>query len=308
MKYYLFLLLIFSLDVSSQQLKGLVLDNETNLPIEYVNVFLNKNNYGVFTNKSGEFFLKDIADNDSIYISCIGYVTNKIRISELDSSLAKNIFILKKNIYQLNDVIVESKIKKYTTPKKINNSNGKNETNYFGFQFGTENCVYIKNEHKSKGKIQSISLDLKKVIDSPDFCKECKVDYVTDFSIKFYKYDKRKKIPGDEIYDKPIIIYSKNKSSILEIKLDTLHIPFLEDGICIGIETINTQYTNPKKVGAFIAPSINFERIRNVHENHAWVRYRYAGKWEFKSFFARDRISKYFDRIKIDVKVKYEKD
>ncbi len=306
MKYLLFL--FFSLNIFSQQIRGVVFDDETNLPIEYVNVFLNKNNYGVFTNKNGEFFLKDIADNDSIYISCIGYETNKIRISELDSSLTKYIFILKKNIYQLNDVIVESRKKQYTTTKKINDSKGKNETNYFGFQFGTENCVYIKNESKSKGKIQSISLDLDKMIDSPKSCRECKVDYIANFSVKFYKYDKRRKIPSEEIYDKPIIIYPKNKTTILEIKLDTLYIPFLEDGICIGIETINTQYTNPKKVGAFIAPSINFERVRSSDENEAWIRYRYAGKWEFKSFFARDRISKYFDKIKIDVKVKYEKE
>ena len=75
MKYLLFL--FFSLNIFSQQIRGVVFDDETNLPIEYVNVFLNKNNYGVFTNKNGEFFLKDIADNDSIYISCIGYETNK---------------------------------------------------------------------------------------------------------------------------------------------------------------------------------------------------------------------------------------
>ena len=305
MKYLLYL--FFSLNTFSQQIKGVVFDGETNLPIRYVNVILNKNSYGVYTNNKGEFFLKEIADNDSIYISCIGYATNKIRISDIDSS-SNNSFILRKKIVQLNDVIVEGRKKKYTNKKEINNSKRKNKTNYFGFQFGTEHCVFIKNESKNKGKVQSISLDFKKVINSPDFCKDCKVDYITDFSIRFYKYNKRKKIPGDEICDNPIIIYSKNKTSILKIKLDTIYIPFLEDGICIGIETINTQYTNPKKVGAFIAPLINFERVRNMAESEAWIRYRYAGNWEFKSFFVRDRIGKYFDKIKIDVKVKFEKD
>jgi N-acetylneuraminic acid mutarotase len=82
------LLILFFLPLISiaQNIKGFVVSQKTDLPIEDTNVFALSNNIGTLTNVKGEFALKlgsKFKDNDSLQFSHIGFVTTKISISDL---------------------------------------------------------------------------------------------------------------------------------------------------------------------------------------------------------------------------------
>ena len=63
---------------------------------------------------------------------------------------------------------------------------------------------------------------------------------MSDFNIKFYEYDSITHLPKAEIYSKNIIVSPKNKSYKMQINLDSLNIKIPKNGICIGLEIINT--------------------------------------------------------------------
>lgn len=108
MKAKLTLILFFSIFTSfSQKINGKVLEEETNTPIEYVNVYLKKNKEGSFTNKKGEFYLKlnsKLKPTDTIHFSFIGYNTKHIIFSEFEQ--LNFIVRLSKKTEQLNEVTV----------------------------------------------------------------------------------------------------------------------------------------------------------------------------------------------------------
>lgn len=302
-----FILYFICLTVSSQIIRGTVVDSLQNKPLDFVNVFLKKSTFGTFTDTIGKFEIGCLDSSDSLFISRIGYRTKKYKISEIN--IEKELRIdLTEAVEKLNEIIIVSKKVNYTAEKKIKDHSKKEESNYFSFQFGTEHCVYVSNPSKIRGKLEIISLELNEVKDGTKSCKECKVDYITDFNIKFYEYDEKTKKPGNEIYDKPILIIPQNKSYTLKINLKDLNIPFPDNGICIGVEVINTKYKNPKLAGAITAPSLNFDRIRKPINNESWVRYRNIGNWNFKSFKGRDKKGGFLDRLKIDLSVKFEKE
>lgn len=301
-KLFCLIFAFFSIIIQSQTLEGKVYDSETKQPLEFVNVFFKKTTYGTFTNDKGEFKLDFINENDTLYFSTIGYKIQKFRISDIVSTKE---FYLAETKKKLDEIVLLGEKLEYASSKKIKENLKAEETNYFSFQLGTEHCIYIPNNSRIKGKIQSLVLDLKEVKDGTKDCRNCKVDYITDFNIKFYEYDVKNKKPGNEIYSKPIFVELKNKTYSLNIDVEAFNIPFLENGICVGVEVINTKYKKPKLAGAFTAPSINFERIRKSKNEESWVRYRNSGNWNFNSYLGNDNKGKFYDRLKIDLTVKF---
>ncbi|MCB0473643.1 MAG: carboxypeptidase-like regulatory domain-containing protein, partial [Flavobacteriaceae bacterium] len=72
----LLVLLSFCFNTTAQHLKGKVLDAETNLPIENVNVYWSNQDDGTFTDDHGEFDLKlrkRIRQDDLIYFTHVSY-------------------------------------------------------------------------------------------------------------------------------------------------------------------------------------------------------------------------------------------
>lgn len=301
-----FLILFCSIICNSQTIKGVVKNSYSKEPLEFTNVFIKRSTYGTFTDTLGYFEIDAIDFADSLYFSRIGFKTLKLKVSDL-KIYENNEILLEETTETLKEIVISNEKRKYSNIKKIKNEKESNEFNYFSFQFGTEHCVYFANEIKKQGKIESISLDLKQVNDGNKECKECKVDYITDFNIKFYEFDEKTKRPGIEIFSEPILIEPENKTYNFIVDLNKYNILFPENGVCIGIEVINTKYKNPKLAGAFTAPSINFNRIRKRNNNESWIRYRNSGNWKFKSYMGYDFEGKFYDLIKIDLKVKYVK-
>ncbi len=87
MKITIVLFFILNFLTSAQQitLKGKIVDAETNLPLQNVNVIvISKIGVGTFTDSNGEFILStEITDEDTLTISNVGYETGIITAKEL---------------------------------------------------------------------------------------------------------------------------------------------------------------------------------------------------------------------------------
>tara|TARA_R110000868_G_scaffold110147_7_gene298747 strand:+ start:374 stop:1717 length:1344 start_codon:yes stop_codon:yes gene_type:complete len=85
LKKLIFLFTLSSFLTYAQNIKGVVLDKNTNLGIENVNIISLKKTATALTDEDGKFNLKlknEIQYNDSIYFSHVGYITKGILISE----------------------------------------------------------------------------------------------------------------------------------------------------------------------------------------------------------------------------------
>ncbi|SFZ90489.1 Kelch motif-containing protein [Flaviramulus basaltis] len=105
----LFSLLLFSTyTLFSQNIKGIVLDQESKKPLENVNIYINKPNNGTTSNEKGEFYLNsNLKKSDTIFFSILGYSLKKHLFSELKNST----IYLSKKTENLNEIFINSNIK-----------------------------------------------------------------------------------------------------------------------------------------------------------------------------------------------------
>jgi len=105
------LILFFSVfTVTGQNIKGTILDTETNSPLENVNVYLKREEKGAVSNEKGEFNLKlqsKVNPTETIRFSIIGYATKNYTFSKLKE--LNFIVYLSKKIENLNEVTIASK-------------------------------------------------------------------------------------------------------------------------------------------------------------------------------------------------------
>ena len=107
---------------SGQTISGKIVDNDTQKPLENVNVFLTKNkSVGTTSNENGDFTIKyksNFNQNDSISFSMIGYNTLNTTIRFLNEN--NRIIFLSKSSEILEEITVNSKTKQRTLKfKKI---------------------------------------------------------------------------------------------------------------------------------------------------------------------------------------------
>lgn len=290
---------------NAQVISGIVLDSLTHKPLDMASVTVVGNDYSSFTDSRGEFAIKVINNKDSLRISYIGYETKIVRLSEFMENKEYNpIYYLKSKSNKLEEIVISSKILRYGVDKTIKSPREK--TQILGFQFGAENCTFVANPYKKKGKVKTVVLDIQKI---PEFNKENSkwgIDYLATYSIKLYRFDSQKNKPGEEVYGKEIIVQPENKTYKLRINLNSLNIPFPENGFCVGVEIINTKYTNPKKVFAVIAPTFSFTVNREFHPVMGWIRYRNED-WKFKTPLSQDKNGEKYNMMIVDAVVQFEK-
>lgn len=108
----LLLLLVFTQMGFSQNVGGIVLDKESEAPLENVNIYIEKTIIGTTTSEKGKFNLRlDSFSNrpDSLTLSIVGYKTLKIAISDLNSKT--NRILMSELTNELGEVIVGGKRK-----------------------------------------------------------------------------------------------------------------------------------------------------------------------------------------------------
>jgi hypothetical protein len=265
MKTIKFILLFICLQsVYGQTFKGIILDSLTNKPIAYSTLSFENINKGTYCNELGEFTVKWVTEQKTIIISCLGFEKKTISYSDLKINTNNYIKLVKKENV-IDEIVIVNVKKKYTGTKKI--ITPQVSVIKTGLPFGYEFSTLIKNKFNKPGKIQSITLSLR---------KRKNLDYLATYKVKFYEYDSINKRPGESIYDKNLIIEPENKTYHLKIKLDTLNIDFPKNGICVGIEIINKKHEEKINSMSKIGPYISFTHTKS--EILTWDRY-FDKKW-----------------------------
>lgn len=116
----LFIILNFSAFTQQITIKGKIVDDETNLPLQNANItVISQFNVGTYSDANGEFILSSIFKTDTLKISFIGYVSVDISILEIyiQEPDAYYTFRLTKAAIPSQSILVEATIgKKGITP------------------------------------------------------------------------------------------------------------------------------------------------------------------------------------------------
>lgn len=100
----LILTLFLSKWLVAQGLQGLVIDSETKKPLPFVNVVVDKTNFGTTTNIDGEFRIGNISGIQKLFISYLGYYPDTINIYKETN---QNITVqLRPKTYNLEEIII----------------------------------------------------------------------------------------------------------------------------------------------------------------------------------------------------------
>lgn len=115
MKYLIIQLLLFSIQIFSQQIAvtGSVLDSETNRPLQNANLFIKENpSIGTATNSEGGFILEgNIKTNSRMIVSFVGYTSKEILVTK--ENIDQNILIkLISKIIPSQSVLIEGSLGK----------------------------------------------------------------------------------------------------------------------------------------------------------------------------------------------------
>ena len=149
----IFLVFIFTywiLNLNSQTLNVKVIDSITELPIAYSNIYFS-NNTGLITDESGNFELikSQLSQNDSIYISMMGYNKRSFYIKDFNDTIIKLI----QTPIKLSEVFLSDK--KLSSEEIILKVIENIENNYEkGF---TENKIYLS--RKSNTSTEKFIID-----------------------------------------------------------------------------------------------------------------------------------------------------
>lgn len=230
MKYFLILLALITTSINAQTIKGNVKDFITQQPISYSSIAL-LNNKGTYSDEFGNFEL-DIKNSiyDTLKISTIGYNSKYIPLNKFkNKDVVKLEVFLSSKIEELDEVVISSKKIKYNDKVTL----GEKKDGNIGVTslIGHETCIYIQNPRKTVGKIKNVYVKLKKFKSAT---------YVASFNVKFYEYDKITNKPGKELYNKNVFINPKNRKYTLWVNVQDFDISLPENGICVGIEMVNT--------------------------------------------------------------------
>ena len=262
-----FLVIFIPTIVMSQSISGSIKDSITNEKLQLANITFTMGFSGTNTNLNGDYSLNLKGHlKDSIKVSYVGYKSKYIKLNQFKENKNYNLDInLMPQENKLDEVIIsQSKIdykKKYilSTEKEGN-------VNSF-YLIGHEIAYLFKNEKKEIGRVKSIKLYIRKNRDA---------NFIAKFRIKIYSFDKTKNIPDENLLKEDIIISPKNKTYQYVLDLKDKKIPFLEDGVFIGIELVDENNTSKK--GDKIGPGLRLtygedsELTWNNYRNRGWYK------------------------------------
>lgn len=264
MKKIFVLILLFPILNFSQSLKGVVKDSVSKETLQLANITFLKSNSGTNSNLEGKYVL-NIKEHlgDSLKVSYIGYkpIYLSLRNFSVDKEYLLN-FNLIRDENQLDEVIVSQKKIKYDKQYKLSE---KRDGDVAMFSLiGHETACLVENPKAELGRIKSLKLYIR---------KNKNADFIAKFRIKIYSYNKIENKPEENLLTEDLIISPKNKTYQYVIDLEDKKIPFLEDGVCVGIELVDEN--NRSKKGDKIAPGFRF--TYGEKKQLTWYNYRNKG-------------------------------
>ena len=245
-------ILIFSTLHGQNRIAGSVLNAESDLPVEYVNIGIVGENIGTVSDIKGHFdiLIESQYLNDSLLFSCIGYESHSVKISDIKEN---DIIRLKEKTFLLNEVVVIPRMFK----EKVFGITAKKGIGVTGFEnnnLGYECGLLMKN--KKRAEIKSVNVNI----------SSCVYDTI------FYRlniYEVKEKGNFENILIKPIYVIA-SKENILN---SSLKIDLTEHNIVVN--------------GNFL---VTLEHVRDLGKGGLWFpmslkqktyyRKTSQGKWE----------------------------
>lgn len=241
-KLYTLFFLFITLNVSSQEVTGIIKDRSNLKGIGYASVFYKKINVGTYTDSSGNFKIKKI-NGDTLVINSMGF--EKFLISADDIEDFQNINLSPVTI-SLNEVVVKgTKSLKTRYGKKIYLGNlSSKRYNHISGMKGRTVAYLIKPDVPTTGKIKSIHYGVK--AEAPAIVRA-----------HIYAIDAYTGKPGKDLLKNQELVEVNSGSKNLTVDLNHLDIEFPLEGIYVGLEwigeinssksvNISPTYTNSK--------------------------------------------------------------
>jgi hypothetical protein len=99
--------ILWSNSLFGQTFSGIILNSESNSPVEFVNIGIKGENIGTTSDSKGHFTLSidSLFDNDSLLFSSVGFSTFMIRVADFKNLNSWNIQLPEKN-YGLDEVVI----------------------------------------------------------------------------------------------------------------------------------------------------------------------------------------------------------
>lgn len=265
MKKLILLILLFTPLLNfCQIISGTIKDSISNEILPRANITYLKKNIGTNTNLEGKFILniKEKSD-DSIKVSYLGYKSKCYSLKEFkeDKEYILNISLVVE-YNQLNEIIITAKKDVYKKKYQLSEKR-KGDISMFSL-IGHETACLIENPKSELGKIKSLKLYIR---------KNKNANFIAKFRIKIYSYNKNENKPDENLLAEDLIISPKNKTYQYNIDLENKKIPFLEDGVCIGIELVDEN--NLSKKEDKIGPGFRF--TYGEDKQLTWYNYRNKG-------------------------------
>lgn len=273
--------------VLSQSISGSINDSITNEKLQLANITFLQVFSGTNSNLNGDYSLNLKGHlKDSIKVTYVGYKSKYIKLNQFTES--KNYKLDIKLVPQenkLEEVIIAQNKVDYNK-KYLLSENREGNINSF-YPIGDEVAYHVKNERKELGRIKSIKLY---------FRNNTKANFIAKYRIKIYSYNKTDNKPDENLLSEDIIISPKNKTYQYVLDLKDKKIPFLEDGVCIGLELVDENNTSKK--GDKIGPGLRLTYGEEIEQT--WNNYRNRG-WYMPH--NRDRTKTKVANLMIDLTV-----
>jgi hypothetical protein len=212
-------ILLFLLTISATaQIKGVVRDSITKEPIAYAAIVYENTEIGTNANEKGEFELTKHESNFIINVSCLGYKTKTLQISN-----SNDIYLSQKQ-----EVIQEVIISNRKNSREIIIGKYKNSTVSFG--------------GNKPGVIYAKYINFNSEIENHPFIK--KIQFTTRSRVKnaklklrFLSVNQNKEVVGDIIFDEIIVTVNIGTHNII-VDLEKYNIIIPKEGIFIGFEIL----------------------------------------------------------------------
>ncbi len=213
------LALFSSLQFGYGQTKVLIVDNQTEKPVPYVNIWVLNTEIGTTSNQEGVFEIPDSGTHKTMVFSAVGYETLKIS----SASIQKSVRLSPKAI-QLDEIVLRAK------------------QDSIELKIGSYKNSKIKNHYFSglQPNIRARYFPYQKAYDSTPFLKRLKICVPSavdkaKFIIRLYSKNKDGG-PGALIYGQNIFGYASKMFWNTRIDLSEYNILFPEEGLFIAME------------------------------------------------------------------------